>query len=190
MGLEAERCVDSTLLLDAGDYEEIMAPRKFNSPYAYIYSVNMSSSSEIYWNILKKELTQRGLLPVVTTASGYMSAREFLSDVLYDYATPAEWLSNIFYSTLVITSSFHGIVFSLLFRKQFIYFPLLSAFKSGNDRIVDLLKLVGLGNRIVHNEKDFYRIIKEDINYGETNFDCLNKLINCSKQFLAMELTF
>lgn len=186
MGFEALRCVDSTLLLDAKDYQKIMAPRKFNTPYAYIYSVNMSSSSEIYWRILRKELIRRGILPVVTTASGYMAARELFDDVLYDYSTPTEWLSNLYYSSLIITSSFHGIAFSLIFRKQFVYFPLLSSFKRGNDRITDLLKLVGLEDRIVYNENDCYRVINTPINYDEICYDGLDNLIKQSKQFLAM----
>ena len=184
MGFEAERCVDSTLLLNASDYIQLMSPRKHENPYVFIYSVNMSSSSEIYWKSLKGVIANHKLDVVATTASGFVPAKELFNEVIYDYATPSEWLSNIYYSELVITSSFHGIVFSILFRKQFAYFPLQSKYKSGNDRITDLLDLVGLRHRTVYSEIECQDIFKTAIDYNSIDYTAINKMIKRSKDYL------
>ena len=184
IGFDVCHCIDSTLLLGADDYIKIMSNQKHKSQYAYVYSVNMSTSSEIYWNRLKKVLASKGLKTVVTTASGYLPAKELFSDVEYDYASPSEWLSNIYYSNVVITSSFHGIVFSIIFRKQFIYFPLKSRFKSGNDRITDLLKLLGLNNRTANTQDDCLLLLNDVIDYDSINLTSLNLLIRQSKEYL------
>ena len=185
LGFNAIRCVDSTLLLDAKDYESLLAKRKHPSSYAYIYSVNMTSASEIYWSTLKHELSNMGLIPIVTTASGYIAAKEIFDDAEYDYATPHEWLSNIYYSDIVITSSFHGVVFSILFRKNFIYFPLKSKYKSGNDRVIDLLELAGLENRTADSKENAINLLKSKIDYLQIDASRLHKLIDQSKDFLG-----
>ena len=61
--------------------------------------------------------------------------------------SPEEWLGYIEYADFVISDSFHGSVFSILFQRQFItYIP--SNNTRGN-RIVDLLGIYGLQDRLI-----------------------------------------
>lgn len=59
-----------------------------------------------------------------------------------------EWLSLINNSKLFITNSFHGMCFAIIFNKDFIC---LGNKKIGNTRMLSLLKIFGLENRLVAN---------------------------------------
>ncbi|WP_303010814.1 polysaccharide pyruvyl transferase family protein [uncultured Bacteroides sp.] len=71
-----------------------------------------------------------------------------------DLCSPAEWLDNIRNSGLVVTDSFHGCVFSILFHKRFIVF---SNSSRGSSRLECLLKMVGLEERLLKSVDDFFR---------------------------------
>jgi polysaccharide pyruvyl transferase WcaK-like protein len=62
-----------------------------------------------------------------------------------------EWVSSFIRADFVITDSFHGTCFAILFEKQFIA---LSNSSRGNARFQSLLKLVGLENRFVSDNVD------------------------------------
>lgn len=57
-----------------------------------------------------------------------------------------DWLSSIYNSDIIITDSFHGCVFSILFHKDF--YVMKNDF-GGNTRINSLLSLFGLENRLI-----------------------------------------
>ncbi|OBT13676.1 hypothetical protein A9264_15335 [Vibrio sp. UCD-FRSSP16_10] len=60
-----------------------------------------------------------------------------------------EWLRSIIYSEYIITDSFHGIVFSIIFNKPFYCFV---NKERGADRFYSLLQKLGLEDRIISNE--------------------------------------
>lgn len=59
-----------------------------------------------------------------------------------------EWLNGIYNSEFVVTNSYHGVAFSILFRKKFVVFPVEGRLSAMNDRIETLLSRVGLLNRV------------------------------------------
>lgn len=183
-GFEATRCVDSTFLLKKEQYISIMSPRKHNETYAFFYTVNVSTPSEIYWNELRDYLSSHGIESVVTTGSGYYSAGEIFDNALYDYATVEEWISNIYYSKVVITSSFHGIAFSIILNKDFVYLPLKGTAGGGNNRIVDLLGLLGLEDRQAHSFEDVKTLLNKKIDYNSVDTQKYQQLIVQSNAYL------
>lgn len=183
-GFEATRCVDSTFLLKKEQYISIMSPRKHNETYAFFYTVNVSTPSEIYWNELRDYLSSHGIESVVTTGSGYYSAGEIFDNALYDYATVEEWISNIYYSKVVITSSFHGIAFSIILNKDFVYLPLKGTAGGGNNRIVDLLGLLGLEDRQAHSFEDVKTLLNIKIDYNSVDTQKYQQLIVQSNAYL------
>lgn len=60
-----------------------------------------------------------------------------------------EWLERIAYAEFVVTNSFHGTVFSVLFHRPFISLLLKGPMSCMNERIISLLKKLGLSNRAV-----------------------------------------
>ncbi len=61
-----------------------------------------------------------------------------------------EWLAHIANSKFVVTNSFHGAVFSLLFHKPFILIPVEGKLSGMNDRIMTLAENFGLKERILN----------------------------------------
>lgn len=83
----------------------------------------------------------------------------------YSYPSVLEWLKFIAESKLVVTDSFHGIAFCLIYKKDFIVIK-------GNlkrfSRINDLLTILNLTDRIIDNYEDerINQICKKEIDYN------------------------
>jgi polysaccharide pyruvyl transferase WcaK-like protein len=60
-----------------------------------------------------------------------------------------QWLCCFRDTKLVVTNSFHGIVFSILFQKPFVAIPIEGKFAGMNDRIYTLLEKFELTDRIL-----------------------------------------
>ena len=181
-GIKAELCIDSTFLLSEEHYKDIASSRKYNIPYAFLYLLNVETPEEINFEEVSLELKKRKYLPVCTTASGYNPAKEIYANVIYDYATVEEWLANILFSDIVLTTSFHGVAFSLIFRKQFIYMPLKKN-GSGNDRVYDLLEHVHLSDRIA-TPGGISKLLSDTIDYNNLYLNEINALKKQSIDFL------
>lgn len=65
---------------------------------------------------------------------------------------PIDWVNNIYTSEFIITDSFHGLAFCLMFHKNFVIF---CADQRKFTRLWSLLTLVGLENRFVKSVEDF-----------------------------------
>ncbi len=77
--------------------------------------------------------------------------------------TIQNWLSLICNSQLVITDSFHGTVFSIIFNRPFF---VLQNNKGGNSRLYSLLKIFGLEERMIQSSHD---IIDKPIDWDKVN---------------------
>ncbi len=94
------------------------------------------------------------------------------------------WLNGIYHADFVITDSFHGTVFSILFNKPFMT---IGNERRGIKRFQSLLKMFDLENRIVQSEEEAMRILKTPIDYDSINI-VLNKWREKSISFLSSSL--
>ena len=81
----------------------------------------------------------------------YVSSLPNCKDLNVGYCDVEEWLYSIASASYVVTDSFHGMVFSILFKKQFVIFPLNPKHSS---RIDDLLKKLNMLHRKVYSWND------------------------------------
>lgn len=95
------------------------------------------------------------------------------------------WLSNIYNARFILTDSFHGMVFSIIFNKPFAVYVNKDR---GADRFISLLSLIGLENRMINEKFDIDNIINKPINWDCVN-EKLENLRNDSIQFLNDSLT-
>ena len=114
-------------------------------------------------------LKKNNLAIITTPSSGVYPAKELFDEVTYSYCTIEEWLNNIAFSEVTVTTSFHGIVFCILLNKKFIYVPLKNKFKRANDRVTDLLEMLKLHDRIITDKLSFNKIIDTPIDWLEVN---------------------
>lgn len=91
----------------------------------------------------------------------------------------SDWLNYIKNAEFVITDSFHGVCFSIIFRKRFIYIE-----GVGSTRVKYLLEILGLSDLIC---KSFDEIHINQIDYDEVN-EKLSILKEKSVNFLKMAI--
>lgn len=144
--------LDPTLLLPVNEYRILQKPPKdeLNTPYLFMYILNVTTCEEIYWGMIDTFLRKSQLQLKVVCSSGYTQARELIEGYHNIQATLPEWLYYIDNSRFVITTSFHGIVFCIKMHKPFLVVLLENRYSKGNDRIVSLLKSIGLSDRILN----------------------------------------
>ena len=98
-------------------------------------------------------------------------------------ASPMDWLNNIYSSEFVITDSFHGVAFCLIYKKNFV---VLCANKEKFTRLESLLKKVNLQNRVIQSLEDLHQrkeMLFEKIDYTKVD-EILNQEREIYKEFL------
>ncbi|MBO7105497.1 MAG: polysaccharide pyruvyl transferase family protein [Fibrobacter sp.] len=170
---EADYVPDPTLLLSKKDYKELYEEKKSKSPYIFLYLLG----NKLRFDVKKVyEYAKSRKMDVV-----YVASQGRCDDFEKKYPTIEEWLSLIENAEMVVTNSFHGTVFAMIYRKKFVSILLSGVFAKMNDRIVDMLSKYGLKDRIYsgdleENEKDvdydlFERLIEKEREYVQ------NKLV-------------
>lgn len=81
------------------------------------------------------------------------------------YTVP-EWLVSFSNADFIVTDSFHGMVFSIIFEKDFI---VIANHARGLDRFVSLLSILGLENRLVFNLEDLKNKKLDSVDYIKLN---------------------
>lgn len=81
------------------------------------------------------------------------------------YSVP-EWLASFAYADFVVTDSFHGMVFSIIFEKDFV---VIGNHDRGLDRFTSLLSLLGLEDRMVFSMEDLKHKKINSIDYTRVN---------------------
>lgn len=169
LGYDAEVVCDPTMLLVKEDYLRLLPSRETGSiPYVFVYSLNVKEAEEMKWQALKVFAAEKKWNVRVTVSSGYYPGEEIYDvDTDYDYCNIGGWLANIQNASLVVTPSFHGIVFSLLFQRPFVYVPLEGEWSRGNRRIYDLLESVGLTDRVFTSGRVFSDFVQRVIDWDK-----------------------
>lgn len=197
VGYKACQVLDPTMLLQEKDYLNLCKQNNVSpirsKKFLYIYSMNYVSVSDLPFDGIKQYTKKNDLDIIVTPGSGLHRCKKLFKDVCYDYCTPYEWLLNIKQSELVVTASFHGIVFSILLHKKFIYTPLFGDWqgnkvpKQGNERVLDLLERMGLNDFVYNSQKCIEDYIMHEIDWRSVD-DKLNKYRSISYDFLNKSL--
>lgn len=139
-GIEAQVHLDPTLLLEREDYEKLLVKPKLTEPYVLFYFIRMPDNREKIVERMRLLYPGRKLVLVV---GGTQAIR--LGDIQILNAGPREFLGLVRDADAVVTTSFHGTVFSGIFGKDFAVFvpP-----KVGG-RITNLLKIADMEKHIV-----------------------------------------
>lgn len=169
----AEVVVDPVLLLDKEDWDrEIPDKRLYDEPYIFAYFLGKSPE---YRNAVTKFARKKGL-KIVTShhMDSYNKADESFGDYAPFDVGPAEFVNLIRNAEYVFTDSFHGSVFSMLYKKKFLVFNRYSdkSISSKNSRIDSFCRNYGLSERrfdgnidAVDNEIDFDTVHKKVENH-------------------------
>lgn len=163
--------IDPTLLLDAGSWNKIVPYQPYQGcKYILVYALwgevfNMDSI-----NALAKRENM-----IVKTLRGKVIKKD--SETEISLVGPIEFLNLIRNASYVFSSSFHGLVFSVIYHKQ-VYV----SFKVNGGRAKSLLNALGISDRYLENYQELPSLMPS-IDYDKIE-QKLNVLRNNSRDFL------
>lgn len=132
---------DPTFLLSDTDYETIMDGALYSSG-KYLFLYLLGNKTEIDMDSVYSFAKGKGLKVVYVASQGLMDKYE------KEYPTVERWMSLLKHAEYVLTNSFHGMAFSIIFNKNFMVVPLSGIHERMNDRIHTALLKYGLQDRI------------------------------------------
>lgn len=113
------------------------------------------STSYIYeYNILGIDYS-KDIVEILKQKTGISNTKHMVSNSCKISYSPFEFISVIKNSNYVVTSSFHGLAFSIIFEVPFL---LIKSGTPKDERALSLLSLVGLENRAICSVSDINRV--------------------------------
>lgn len=156
-GISSNIHIDPTILLNKEDYDLLVVPPFVKKPYVLLYLLIMPDHIKEYVDEL------RSLYPnfVFVNIPGNTYTKP-IGDIQIQDIGPCEFLGLIRNAEAILTTSFHGTIFSLIYQKQF-----MSMLPRGTGgRISGLLESLDLKDRISFDRDDIKRMC-DTIDYGK-----------------------
>lgn len=170
------RVLDPTLLADPKIWDKFVSKNEYGD-YLLVYSVGpLNNLMEIVNEICKK----LGMKVLFITEKKIKTSS---NQVHLKGVSPERLLTLIFNSKFIVTNSFHGTAFSLIFNKNFITIP----HQDSGARMIELLKLFNLSKLLITNKNEISELISYKINYEEIN-EILRQEKNKSLKYLKSSL--
>jgi len=166
--------LDPTLLLDAEDYQDIIISPK-EQGYVLVYNCLKNNKKMVL--DAKKAAKQLGLK--VIEVSVYYN--NFYLDKVKTTIGIEEFLGYFQNASYVFTNAFHGVCFSLIFKKDFYTY----ARGTKDSRVTSILHLMDLDGRFLQNDQELPAITS--IDYDKV-YEHLNRERKKSQDFLFRAL--
>lgn len=161
LGYHAKHVLDPTLLIDSGDYPA--SPNRVDkSPYVLCYFLNNTQQEAIYWDRIKDVARNKQCDAKIVAVEN--TAYHYAMDELL-YLSPEEWLAAYRDAEAIITNSFHGTVFAIIYKKPFVVITQKSKYSKQNVRMFSLLEMFGLQSRIIREDVDLKEQIDAEIDW-------------------------
>lgn len=184
LGVSAVQVLDPTLLLSKEDYiklvEDAKEPRKDGTLFCYV----LDEAEEIK-NVIDSIKQRTGLHTFYTMPKlkfNKENAEIHIEECVFPRVT--EWLRSFMDARMVITDSFHGCIFSIIFNKPF---WVVGNKNRGLARFESLLSMFGLTDRLVTSDNvesvnlntpvDWKRVQKKQIEKRQEAHEFLEKYI-------------
>lgn len=172
-GIDASFTIDPTLILNKDTWKSMA--RKSPEKTKYVLAYVISKRELVTDSIIR--MGKKMNLPVVIIQTGTIHTTSGAKDI--KLASPQDFIDYFYNAEYVVTDSFHGTCFSLIFEKDF--HCILGSSDGANSRIIDLLNSIGLKDRIEGRNTD-------KIQYEKVN-ERLNRLAEQSRKYLERALS-
>lgn len=171
--------LDPTLLLSREQWLSLCAEVDIKEPYLLVYSIGSQEASPKFKNLVEQVAHRRGLR-IVT----FHRKKHFHNEISrVPDAGPNEFLGLFSKASFIVTNSFHGTAFSIIFKKPFFCMRP----DNKNFRQKDLLDALDIGDRLIDNAPITDKQIDSEINYFCTDKK-LQVLQGSSIEFLKSSL--
>ncbi|MCS0350759.1 polysaccharide pyruvyl transferase family protein [Vibrio ordalii] len=184
LGVQAEHVLDPTLLLNKSFYEELIGKDriKVNNEGIFTYFLDKTPGKVKLVERASKE-TGESVYSCQAKYSLNANIKAHIDD--YTLPDPREWLSGFANSNYVITDSFHGMVFSIIFNKPFY---VVNNKSRGAARFHSLLRKLNIEQFLIDENYNGDMFSSDNlINFNDVNC-LLDKLSNSSFRFIYNNL--
>lgn len=172
--VSAKHVLDPVFLLSAQDWEKFFALSKRNDS-GFIASYVLDKATEA--KKISEHIREHFQTEIIDMADAQTNLQQSLS--------PEDWLYNIKHCKLLVTDSFHGVCFAIIFNRPFIC---IINKERGASRFLSLLKLFGLSDYIWECDADVpYERLLTPIDYHKVN-QRLAALKQASLQWLQEQM--
>lgn len=175
-------CLDPTFLLDAKDYENLICDKELEKEkFILTYTMPNVSQHKVY--NAAKILSETLQMKVIDVSGNPSQINKKIPD--NRICGPDEFLWYMKNASYVLTNSFHGTAFSIIYRKEFAAIPHTD---TGN-RVIELLQLFELNNRYADNGLAAVKIFNNPVDYSKAEPKIAyyrNESINFLKKCLNM----
>lgn len=167
--------LDPTLLLRKEHYANIEKEVNVPEKYIFCYFLNMESKKRTLAQKIAEEQKCRIVYPIWYRQQVLYNDNTFGEQTLLEVG-PREWLYLIHHASLVLTDSFHALVFSILYQKQFYHIPRTKKQKNDmNSRVDSLLTMLELEERTI--DKNNIRSMK----YTKINYQHVEQVLESQR---------
>lgn len=152
--IPADVVLDPTLLLASDDYERLIEKDHFASVDVGIvsYLLDRSEDKQCIVNHVRKRFPKSANYTQMEMFVNYGQGSQAV------VPTMGHWLGALKNADFIVTDSFHGCVFSILFKKPFVA---IANVDRGIDRFQTLFDSLGIEHRIVFNSSDYLKRMEE-----------------------------
>ena len=179
MGHQATHVLDPTLLLD---WEEYPYCENNKNDYYYCYFLNLSDKKSVCYDAIKEYCGSQNKELLVTAPLNYPL---FLQENLV-FPAVEEWLGLYKNAECIFTNTYHGLLFCLIFKKQFVFFQQQGKTSAENERFASLLSMLELTDRVVSDvdAKTIEEKVKDTIDYDRV-YKIIREKREITNQFFA-----
>lgn len=167
-GIHAQWVLDPTILADSAIYTPLIKKSKMDGNGKLVTYI-------LDWTEEKKQIVQdiqqkigKSRIDINPVVRKHQS---LLNRVLHTGVTTYDWVKLISTADFVITDSFHGTAFSIIFNKQFYT---IGNPERGMARFISILSLFGLQDRLI--------IQPISLNYEDIDYSSVNKKISHERE--------
>ena len=185
-GREAHVVLDPTLLLNKDAWNKIASEKRLvKQPYILCYYLNYSFNAFPYVDDLAKDIQRQTGYEIVRVARPPHSL-QLCGSTYRIGASPEEFLALVRDAELVLTTSFHGTAFAVNYGKP--VFTVVKARESGDSRQMNLMKSLGLEDKVLTMNDAFPKVSSSHYDYSMEQ-QRLDELRIESIQFLTKSLS-
>lgn len=183
LGVPSVHVLDPTLLHEPDHYVNLYRQKGVDQAEKYVLAYILDSDREKLEAL--ESLAAHKSLPLFSTNGQPYDAQSALQHLATN-ATVEGWIASFHNADYVVTDSYHGTIFSILFNRPFTVFGNPSR---GLSRFSSLLRIFGLEDRLI--TSNFHRIHEQgvaDINWTKVN-EQIAAMRRSSYDFLSDSLT-
>lgn len=172
-GLEAKKVMDPVFLCDVREYEKLAEESglRKDKPYLLSFILDPNESKRNAITSLSSTLNMDYINLINADDIEQNKVKLGLENTKAN-ADIEQWLFYYKNADFVITDSFHGTCFAIIFHKKFIS---IANYQRGANRFISLLEEIGLEDRLV---KDIHEISTRPELFDEIDYDSVFDVIN------------